>query len=134
MFIILLASLFIALLLEATVISLPLAFVLLLCYSVLNRSGKVLLTAFASGFILDVLTLRMLGASAIFFVLFFSFVLLYQSKYEIRSYPFVIVSAFAGSYLYLLLLSGSATMLRAIVSSIMAVLIFGIGRKLKGKG
>lgn len=133
MFIVLLISIFIAIFLEATVVSLPLAFILLLCYSILNRSGKVFISSFVIGLILDIASVRTLGSTSIYFLLFFAFVLLYQRKYEIRSYPFVIASSFVGSYAYLLLLSESASVLQAVISSAFSTAIFAIGKRLRKK-
>ncbi len=132
MFLVLLLALFIAILLEATIIVLPISFVLLLCYSILNRTEKVFLSAFFTGLVLDLFTVRQVGVSSIFFLVFFGLVLLYQRKYEIRSYPFVVVSSFAGSYLYLLLFQeGSWILFSATVSSIIALMIYAIGKHLK---
>jgi cell shape-determining protein MreD len=133
MFLLLLISLFIAIFFEATVVSLPLSFILLFCYSVLNRSGKVFATAFVTGLAIDILFLRPLGLTALYFLLFFTFVLLYQRKYEIRSYFFVTVGSFVGSYLYLQLLFGHVLPGQAVVSTVIAVLIFLIGKKLRRK-
>lgn len=129
-YIVLLFSLFIAILLEATVLNLPLAFIFLLCYSILNRTSKVFKSAFVAGIVLDIFLIRQLGLTATFFMIFFSFILLYQSKYEIRSYLFVAVSSLTGSYLYSLILS-DGSFFQAIISMIIALFLFGIGKKLK---
>lgn len=133
MFTILIFVLLVAILLEATVVSLPLAFILLLCYSILNRSGKVFISSFVIGLILDITSIRTLGSTSIYFLLFFAFVLLYQRKYEIRSYPFVIASSFVGSYAYLLLLNDSVSVLQAVISSAFSAAIFAIGKRLRKK-
>ena len=130
MFLILLLALVIAILLEATVISLSLSFIMLLCYSILNRTGKVFISAFVTGLVLDLFLIRPLGSTALFFMIFFSFVLLYQRKYEIRTYPFVLVSSFMGSYLYLFILD-NAQFLQAVISTFLALIIFMIGKKLR---
>jgi cell shape-determining protein MreD len=133
MYFILLISLFISILFEGALTTMPLAFILLLCYDVLNRSGKVFFSAFLTGLLIDLITVRPLGSTSIFFLLFFAMILLYQKKYEIRSYPFVIVSSFVGSYLYLLLLSDNNSASQALISSLLAIAIFFIGKKLRKK-
>ena len=131
MYFVLLISLFIAILLEATVLALPLVFILLLCYSILNRSGKVFLSAFAAGILLDLFTARLLGSTSIYFLVILALLLLYQRKYEIKSYLFVVISSFVGSYTYLIIFMGEAPILAALLSSVLAVIIFAIGKKLK---
>lgn len=133
MYLILLISLFIAIILEGTLTTMPLVFILLLCYDVLNRSGKVFYSAFAAGILLDIVTVRPVGASAVYFILFFALLLLYQSKYEIRSYFFVAISSLAGSYLYLYLLAQNRSLGQAVLSSCLAVGIYAVGRKLRKK-
>jgi cell shape-determining protein MreD len=133
MFFVLILALFVSILFEGVLTTMPLAFILLLCYDVLNRSGKVFFSAFLTGLLIDLITVRPLGSTSIFFLLFFATILLYQKKYEIRSYPFVIVSSLVGSYLYLLLLSGNNSIGQALISSLLAVAIFSIGKKLRKK-
>lgn len=131
MYLILLISLFISILLEATVVALPLAFILLLCYSILNRSSKVFLSAFATGIVLDIFKARVVGQTSMYFLVIFVLLLLYQRKYEIRSYMFVVLSSFIGSYIYLLLIAQSASFSRSAICSILATIIFAIGKKLR---
>jgi cell shape-determining protein MreD len=133
MFLVLLLALCIAILLEGTLTTMPLVFILLLCYDVLNRSGKVFYSAFAAGILLDIVTVRPIGASAIYFILFFALLLLYQSKYEIRSYFFVAVSSLVGSYMYLSLLAQHRSLAQALLSSCLAVGIYAVGRRLRKK-
>lgn len=131
MFVILLISLFISIILEATLIQLPLSFILILCYSILNRSGKVFATAFLAGILLDIFTIRPIGSTSIYFLLFLAVFLLYQRKYEIMSYPFVLISSFAGTYLYLLILGNGSSLLLAAISSIIAVAVFALLKSTK---
>lgn len=133
MYFVLLVSLFIAILLEATIVSLPLAFILLLCYSILNRSGKVFLSAFLIGIFLDLFKARPIGVTSLYFLMIFALLLLYQKKYEIKSYFFVIISTFIGSYFYLLLINGDVIYLQAVISSLLAAVIFAIGKKVRRK-
>ncbi len=131
MFVILLVLLFISALFEATVISIPLSFVLLLSISIAKRTSIIFALAFAAGIFLDIFNLRILGSSSIFLLLFFLMVLLYQRKYEIHSYPFIIVSSFAGAYVYLLVFGHGGVFLQAGVSCIIAVSLFAIMKTTK---
>ncbi len=133
MFFLLLTLLIIAILLEGTVTTLPLVFVCLLCFLIVNKSRGVFYAAFLAGFIIDLFLVRTLGVSSLFFLVFFYLIILYQKKYEINSYPFVIVSSFLGTYLYLLILSkGSA--LQAASCSAIAIIIFTLGERVKRQG
>lgn len=134
MFFVLILALLISILLESTVMTLPLAFILLLCYSVLKRTDKVFISAFFTGIFLDIFTVRTLGSTSIYFLIVFAIVLLYQRKYEIVSYPFVAVSTFVGSYLYLRLIADSESLTLPGISMIIALMIFGLGKILKQEG
>ncbi len=114
--------------LEGTVTTLPLVFVLLLSALILKRRRLVFYAAFISGLLLDLLTVRTIGSEIIFFLLFFYLVLLYQKKYEINSYPFVLVSSFVGSYLFLLLFGYGNVLAQSAVSCIVAIVLFTVGR------
>jgi hypothetical protein len=59
--------------------------------------------------------------------------MLYQRKYEINSYPFVIFSSLAGAYAYLLLF-GRASIFQAGVCSVLATVLFTIGGMVKREG
>ncbi len=125
MFIFLLVCLFLVIvLLEGTTVSVPLSFIALLLLTIYKRDSFVFFPAFFSGIFLDVLLLRPIGATSLYFLIFCFLILLYQRKYEIRSYPFVIVSSFIGSYFYLLILNGSAALGLSIISSIVALSLF----------
>src|SRR6185436_14584869 len=83
--------------LEGTITTLPLVLIYLLCLTILKRDGGVFFVAFLAGIFLDLLMVRALGLSSLFFSLFLFLILLYQRKYEIHSYPFVAASSFLGS-------------------------------------
>lgn len=124
--------LFILVLLEGTVTTLPLVFVFLLCALIVKRRRMVFYAAFIAGLFLDLFTVRTIGSEIIFFLLFFYLVLLYQKKYEINSYPFVMVSSFVGSYLFLLIFGYGIQLGKAFISCIFAVIIFaGLSLKFK---
>lgn len=114
-------------LLEGTLTTIPLLFISLLCSLIVIRKPAIFYFAFFVGIFLDLLTVRFIGSTFLFMLLFFYLVLLYRKKYEIMSFPFVIVSTFVGAYLYLLIFARSSISL-AVVSSLIAALFFGILR------
>jgi cell shape-determining protein MreD len=117
--------LLIALLLEGTVTTLPLVLVLLLCLTITRREAIVFPVAFVAGVLLDILTLRTVGVSSLFFTLFLFLILLYQRKYEINSYPFVAFAAFFGAVVFLLIFGYSGWFGQSLFTAFLAVVLFG---------
>src|SRR6185437_10641020 len=93
LFILLLFSLFF----EGVLSALPLVLICLICLTISIRNSFMLFIAFITGFILDAFALRPLGGTSIFFLSVIFLILLYQRKYELNSYPFILISAFVSS-------------------------------------
>jgi cell shape-determining protein MreD len=80
---------------------------------------------FIFGILLDLVSFKTLGISSIFFITFLFFVLLYQSKFEIATNTFVLVTSFLGSLGYLILIGYHDSLIfQAILSSIIGLLLF----------
>lgn len=122
----LLILLLISIFLEATVTAIPLSIAIILCLGIISKE-KVFAVAFIAGTVLGILELQPLGSEAIFLLLFSVLVMLYQHKYEIDSYPFVIVSSLIGAYLYLLFFA-MASIYLASLCSVFAVTLFSVLR------
>ena len=115
----------IALILEASLTTIPFVFLGLLCLLVLLRENWLFIFAFAFGLVLDLVIFKTLGTSSAFFVTFLFLVLLYQSKFEIATTAFVFFASLLGSFGYLLLLGyNNNIILQAILSSVMGLLLF----------
>lgn len=112
--------------LEGTVTTLPLSLIFLLCFLIVRRSRFIFFSAFLAGLVLDLMRVQPLGSTAIFFLTFLYLVLLYNKKYEINSYPFVAASAFLGSWLYLVIFGYTSALMQAIVSSLIAGVLFAV--------
>ena len=113
-----------AVLIEGTVISVPIVLaVLLLCY-ILKRKSSIFILAFVSGIMLDVFGVRTIGASSLFFILFIFLVMLYQRKFEITTYPFVFFSSLVGGSVYLWVFGYNHVVEQAVAGSIIALLMF----------
>lgn len=125
---------FLAVLLESTVLSAPLTMAAILIFALYARSTEVFAIAFGAGILLDLMLLRTLGATAIFFLIFTVLILLYQKKYEIKSYPFVLFASFIGSYLYLHILNGSGGLVMSAAVSVLAVILFVGSSMMRSKG
>lgn len=122
--------LFIAILLEATITSLPLGFIVLLCGAVVYKQTGVLVIAFVSGLVLDILLFRIVGTTSLFFLVMLLLAFLYERKFEIQSIPFVAVFSFIGSLAYCLIFIKSEILLQAIVSCIFTITLFLVLRLL----
>jgi hypothetical protein len=126
MIFLLLLFLIISLFLEGTVTTLPLLFVCLLCLLIQRRDASIFPIAFLIGFLLDILTLHVLGASSLFFLFSLFLIFLYQRKYEIRSIPFVIIASCIGSWIFLTVFGYKNAFLQAGISAIIAAFLFKI--------
>ncbi|HZE86628.1 MAG TPA: rod shape-determining protein MreD [Methylomirabilota bacterium] len=111
--------------LEGSITTLPLVLLFLLCFASIKKDAIVFPVAFVIGLLLDLLLVHPIGVSSFFFVIFLFFVLLYQRKYEINSYPFVAVASFLGAMVFLLVFGYDNVFLLSVVSAVFAVIFFG---------
>jgi cell shape-determining protein MreD len=116
--------LILAVLLEGSLTPLPLVLVTLLCLTIVKPDSYAFGAAFIAGIFLDIFALRQIGVSSIFFLTFIFLILLYQRKYEIYSYPFVIVATGIGSALFLSVFGYGNVLLLSGVSVLAAFLLF----------
>lgn len=124
--------LFISLILESSITTIPLIFISLLCLTVVYKDNFPFFLAFVFGVFFDILSFKTLGASSLFFVAFLFLVLIYQRKFEIRTYPFILISSFLGSLFYLLLFSyHNLIILQSLLSAAIGLLVFRILLKFK---
>lgn len=121
-----------ALLLESTLTTVPLVLLALLCLAVARKKTWIFPLAFFSGILLDILLVRVVGLTSLFFLVYLFFVLLYDRKYEIRTLPFIMVSAFVGTLLYGVLFSLPMLFIQAIISSFVAGGVFMIFTRTTG--
>lgn len=125
--------LFLAVFLEGIFSTLPLTLdVLLISYVVkrqsLDESGlfSVFVLAFLLGVVLDIFSLRLLGLSSLFFIIFLFLIILYERKFEVETVPFIMFSSFLGSIFFLIIFGYKYVFLQAIVNSLVTVLLFKI--------
>jgi len=108
----------------STITTLPFILIVLLCFSVVFKTRWIFVLAFFAGLYLDIIFVRILGQSSIFFIIFIFLLFLYERKFEIQSIPFVFFASFLGSAGYLFMVNSNYIFMQAVVSSIFAVLIF----------
>jgi len=89
---ILFTSFILALLLEVTVVRLPLVLFLLLILFVRKKNPEIFVFALFIGILLDILNLQRIGITSMFFLALLFLVHLYDRKYEINTLPFVLIS------------------------------------------
>jgi len=114
----------ISIFLEGTVTNLPLVLICLVILTIATRNLFLFILAFVAGIFLDTFALRPIGLTSIFLLLCVFLMLLYQRKYEINSYPFVLLASFVGSLVYLLIFGYANAFVLALGSVIVALLLF----------
>lgn len=120
-----------AVVLEVSVTTIPLIFLALLFLTILYRNYWVYLIGFFLGLLLDVLSFRSLGLTSSFFLIFMFLVLAYQAKFEIFTLPFIFISSFLGSLLYLrFFVVQGFPLIESLFTSFIAVVFFIILRRL----
>jgi len=104
--------------------TLPLVLIVLLCMYIVFEGPWIFALAFFVGLILDLLQLRHLGQTSLFFAIFLIVVFMYERRFEIKTLPFVFIASFLGALFYLLIYSNDYIFVQALVSSAIAVLLF----------
>ena len=126
-------ALFISILLESTLITLPLTFLIILFASVIIRKNEVFALAFFAGLFLDILTFKNIGGSCLFFITIVFIVFLYQKKFEIRTMHFVGIFSLLGSFGYLFLNGVNYLVLQTLVSALVVSASFSVFNKTNKK-
>ena len=101
--------------LEATVFPLPLSLPLFIALVVHNKGEMMYPVAVVLGVYLDIMLLRPIGVTSVFFLGVTFLCFLYQRKYEVVTLPFVLLSSFFFSLCYLLTFHSSHIFLKSIV-------------------
>src|SRR3990167_378794 len=87
-------------LLQTSVTTLPLVFLLFLNAAVVAKKTWIFPIAFLTGLALDALLLNPLGKTSLFLAIFLFIILLYDKKFDIQTFPFVFLASFIGSLIY----------------------------------
>lgn len=106
--------------------TIPILISLLVVCAVVFRKSWVFFAAFLLGLIIDLFQLRLLGQTALFFVIFVFLLFLYERKFETRTLAFVFIATFSGSIIYLLTFGYSNVLIQSLASSLLAALTFKI--------
>jgi cell shape-determining protein MreD len=116
----------VSVLLEGTLTSLPLTVVCLICFTIFKRDTSVFPFAFFAGLLIDIFRVQPIGGTSMFYIGFLFLILLYKKKYEIYSFPFVMLATFFGSFFFLLFFGYESVILQACISAVIACILFAI--------
>lgn len=117
---------FFAVIAQGELSSFPIILDVLLISYILTRSTKIVTASFISGIFLDIFTVKTVGISSMFFVVFLFLVFLYERKFEITTLPFVLITSFLGSLGYLVLTQDTILFFESLVSAIITVGLFTV--------
>lgn len=125
--------LFISILLESTVTTLPLVLLIILFLSVIEKSNDVFIIAFFSGLFLDLMSMNRFGMSSLFFTIFVFLIYTYQKKFEIETVHFMAIFGFLGSFFYLILMGSGNIIFQSLTATFMIVSSFLVFKKYNKK-
>lgn len=114
--------------LEASLTSIPLVLLYFLVLSVIFRNERIIFFAFLAGFFLDSATVRPIGITSLFLMLFLFLVFVYERKFETASYQFIFFASFFGAFFYLLFTKQYFALPIALVSSILGIIFFACAK------
>lgn len=114
----------ISILIESSITTLPLTLLIILFASIWVRNSDVFLIAFFAGFFLDILAFKHFGWSSMYFTLFVYAIFLYQRKFEIMTFSFVMLAGFIGSFGYLIMQGSGVAVFQALICAIFSSLSF----------
>jgi cell shape-determining protein MreD len=114
----------VSIILESSITTIPLVLILLINFAVASRKTSVFIVAFLCGLLLDILLGNNPGVTSFYFVTLISIIYLYQRSFDIQTFPFVFISTFIGSFLYLMIGESRFVLAEAILSSVISVIFF----------
>lgn len=120
-------------LIQGTLLTTPIALSVLLVFLFVYDKAWILFMAFLSGIILDVLSLRTIGATSLFLVIFLFIVIQYARKFETKTLRFVLFSSFIGSLIFLFIFNQNFILLQSVFNSLTAVVLFKVFVKMERK-
>lgn len=104
----LLILLFIALILDSTLISLPLVAALCILMYLLYNDLATLIIIFVSGIIIDSLSLQTIGSTSLFLLLTCLVIYIYKNIFELKDMRLVVLFLFLSTYIYALIFGYSS--------------------------
>lgn len=118
--------LLLSIVLEGIVFALPLVLALLIILQITYRSGLVVVAAFISGVFLDALLFRPLGQTSLFFLFFLILLILYEKRFEVQTYTFLLWSVIAGTTAYLVFFGSVSFFAQEFLAVVISLILFFI--------
>lgn len=104
--------------------SLPLVLAVLLILATQIRSNDIFFIGFSAGVILDVLLLRPLGETSVFFLMTLFLMFMYEKKYEVGSVLFITMFTFIASSIYFMIFPAPQRWIQIVTITLLAFLGF----------
>lgn len=94
---------------------LPLSFIVLLVWAIEGKSVIPLFFVFLIGLILDIIFLRIMGETMLYFLFVMTLVFLYERKFEVASFLFVTLVSFFSTLFYFFLFFQQFALLQSVL-------------------
>lgn len=126
-------SLLISILFESVFTTIPLTLLIILFITIVLRESDVFIFAFLSGLLLDIFSYRALGISSAIFVTLITLIFLYQRKFEIESFNFLVLISFSGILVYLFVTGASNLIFQTLFSTLLISFSYLVFKKTNKK-
>lgn len=110
----------------STLTTIPIIVSVILCLTVVSKNPKIFILAILGGLLIDVFSLRVLGSTSLFLIIFTFMIFLYQRRFEIQTHTFVFIGSFVGSILYLFIFENNQVLVQSLLSSLLAFFLFKV--------
>lgn len=122
--------LLLSLILEGTLISIPLLVAAVVATSVIYRNAWYIAGVFLIGIIYDMMTMQNTGQTSVFLLVVIALSELYQRKFETRTFLFVTIATIVSVSIYILIFGSYAFFIQLLVATGFSALIYYIFLKL----
>lgn len=126
-------ALLISILFESVFTTIPLTLLIILFITIVLRESDVFIFAFLSGLLLDIFSYRALGISSAIFVTLITLIFLYQRKFEIESFNFLVLISFSGTLVYLFITGASNLIFQTLFSTLLISFSYLVFKKTNKK-
>lgn len=116
---------------EGVFTTIPLVLDLVLLFYVLRRDTIIFPLALVSGLLLDFFSLRTIGISSLFLIIFLLILKIYERKFEIFTNYFILFFSFFGSFCFLIFFGYKNIFFQAVFSSLISYICFIIFNEIK---
>jgi cell shape-determining protein MreD len=117
---------------EIVLTSIPLVLIMLLNLFIFSKKEWIFILAFITGILFDIIFLRAIGYTSMFFVSALFLVSLYEQKFETSTAYFIFIMSFVLSAIYLILFN-RFLLIESVFSAIIGVFMFLLFNFLKYK-